>query len=181
MKIWSLNLKSFKCTNSIKISEKDYSYFNILKLNKNELVISSSEERFLKFYNSNNYTTISILNNINVSSSLDSMALLNDDVFCVYGSKGFYLIKISTHQMIKIITKVQEIKSMFQCFDKTILCSISTENIGLNHSFIKYKYENKDLIKVFEKNSGDDYYTIVETENGNVIVVGCECILKLFS
>ena len=109
------------------------------------------------------------------------MALLNDDVFCVYGSKGFYLIKILTHQIIKIITKIQEIQSMFQCFDKTILCSISTENIGLNHSFIKYKYENEDLIQVFEKNSGNDYYSIFETENGNIIVVGYECILKLFS
>ena len=181
MKIWTLKLKSFKCTNTIKISEKDDNVFNILKLNENELVISSSEDNFLKFYNSNNYKNISILNNIKVTSSLDNMALLNDDVFCVYGAKGFYLIKISTHQMIKNIMKDQEIKSMFQCFDKTILCSISTENIGINHSFIKYKYENEDLITVFEKNTGDYYDSIVENENGNIIVVGCEYILKLFS
>jgi WD40 repeat protein len=181
MKIWTLKLKSFKCTNTIKISEKDDNIFNILKLNENELVISSSEDNFLKFYNSNNYKNISILNNIKVTSSLDNMALLNDDVFCVYGSKGFYLIKISTHQMIKNIMKDQEIKSMFQCFDKNILCSISTENIGINHSFIKYKYENEDLITVFEKNTGDYYDSIVENENGNIIVVGCEYILKLFS
>ena len=81
MKIWTLKLKSFKCTNTIKISEKDDNVFNILKLNENELVISSSEDNFLKFYNSNNYKNISILNNIKVTSSLDNMALLNDELF----------------------------------------------------------------------------------------------------
>ena len=81
---------------------------------------------------------------------LEFICLLEEDILCVGGknSKGFYLIKISTHQLIKNILGPNIIYSINKCLDGSILCSIIDEN-G-NHSLIKYKYEKQILEKYFE-------------------------------
>ena len=47
------------------------------------------------------------------------MCLLENDLLCVGGnnSKGFYLIKISTHQLIKNIIGIKTIYSINECLD----------------------------------------------------------------
>ncbi len=51
------------------------------------------------------------------------MCLLDDDILCVRGnnSKGFYLIKISSHQIIKNIYGPKIINSIIQCLDGLFL------------------------------------------------------------
>ena len=79
------------------------------------------------------------------------MCLLENDVLCIGGenSKGFYLIKISTHQLIKNIIGPKYIYSINECLDGLFLCSIIDEK-G-NHSIVKYKYEEQNLKKIIEK------------------------------
>ena len=140
MKIWKLNNENkFECIKTITFQNSG-SYCNILRLNENEFVTSSYSDKCLKFWNSNDYSNIATLNNIETYYGFKRMCLLEDDLLCVggYNSKGFYLIKISTHQLIKNILGPKNIYSIIECLDGLFLCSIVDEN-G-NHSLIKYKY-----------------------------------------
>ena len=80
-----------------------------------------------------------------------NMCLLENVLLCIGGnnSKGFYLIKISTHQLIKNIIGPKTIYSINECLDDLFLCSIIDEK-G-NHSLVKYKYEEQDLKKLMKR------------------------------
>ena len=79
------------------------------------------------------------------------MCKLDDDILCIGGdnSTGFYIIKISTHQLIKNIIGPKCVYSIYECFDGLFLCSIINENV--NHAIAKYKYENENMNKIIEK------------------------------
>ena len=102
---------------------------NILRLNKNEFVTSSCSDKCIKFWNSNNYSNITTINNIETIWALKIMCLLEDDILCVGGtnSKGFYLIKISTNQIIKNILGPTMIFVINECLDGLFRCSIEDE------------------------------------------------------
>ena len=102
--------------------------------------------------------------------TLKTMCLLEDDILCVGGnnSKGFYLIKISTHQLIKNIIGPKIIYAINECLDGLFLCSIIDEK-G-NHCLVKYQYEERNLKKVFEKEKAHDnnIFSCVELNNGTI-------------
>ena len=110
------------------------------------------------------------------------MCLLENDLFCVGGinSKGFYLIKISTHQLIKNIIGPKRIYSINECLDGLFLCSIIDEK-G-NNCLVKYKYEEEDLKKVVEKEKAHDYYiySCVELNDGTIASGGEDNLIKLW-
>ena len=58
------------------------------------------------------------------------MCLLEDNILCVGGTnvKGFYLIEISTHQLIKNILGPERIISINECLYGLFLCSIIDDN-----------------------------------------------------
>ena len=160
MKIWKLNNKNiFENISSI-IFQKISSDCNILKLNENEFVTSSFKEELLKFWDSNKYSNISTIYSIESYWPYRMMCLLEDDILCVGGmnSKGFYLIKISCHQLIKTITGPKNIFSIYKCFDGLFLCTIIDEK-G-NNSIVKYKYKNLNLIK-FSEIKNEHYGNII--------------------
>ena len=107
---------------------------------------------------------------------------LDDDILCVGGinSKGFYLIKISNHQLIKNIIGPQEIFSIYKCNDGIILCSIKNEK-G-NCALIKYKYENKNMNKIIEKEKihEGDIFSCVELNDGIIASGGNDKLIKLW-
>ena len=180
MKIWKLN-NQFECFKTITFQNSD-SYCNILRLNENEFVTSSCSDKCLKFWNSNDYSNITTINNIETHWSLKTMCLLEDDLLCVGGnnSKGFYLIKISTHQLIKNIIGPKTIWSINECLDGLFLCSIIDEK-G-NHSLVKYKYEQQNLIKIAEKEKAHDnlIYSCVELNDGTIASGGEDKLIKLW-
>ena len=110
------------------------------------------------------------------------MCLLENDLLCIggYNSKGFYLIKISTHQLIKNIIGPKIIYSINECLDGLFLCSIIDEK-G-NNSLVKYKYEEQDLKKVAEKEKAHDNYILscVELNDGTIASGGSDCLIKLW-
>ena len=124
---------------------------NILKLNDNEFVTSSCTDTCIKFWNIYDYSLISTINNIEADWTLKTLCLLDDDILCIGGknSKGFYLVKISTHQIIKNIKGPKIIYSINECIDRLFLCSILDDKD--NNNLVKYKYDNINLIKVDEK------------------------------
>ena len=182
MKIWNINNNNkYECTNTINFQNSNNGC-NILKLNENEFVTSSYNDKCLKFWNSNNFTNISTINNIeSFSWPKRNLCKLNDDILCVGGtnSKGFYLIKISTHQLLTNITGPNYISSIYKCFDGLFLCSIYENN---NHSLVKYKYENQNLIKIIEKEKAHTsyIYTCIELNDEIIASGGSDNIIRLW-
>ncbi len=150
MKKWEYKNNKFECTKTITFQNSN-SWCNILKINENEFVISAREDKCLKFWNSNDYSNIATINNIETDWTLRRLCMIKEDILCVGGnnSKGFYLINITNHQLIKNILGPKIIYSIYECFDGLFLCSIINEN-G-NCAIVKYKYENEEMKKVIEK------------------------------
>ena len=182
MKIWKLNNENkFECFKTINFQNSE-SNCNILKLNENEFVTSSCDDKCIKFWNSNDYSNIATINNIETDFGFKNMCLLENDLLCVGGenSTGFYLIKISTHQLIKNIIGPKTIYSINECLDGLFLCSIIDEK-G-NNSLVKYKYEEQDLKKVIEKEKAHDkdILSYVELNDGIIASGGGDCLIKLW-
>ena len=110
------------------------------------------------------------------------MCKLDDDILCIGGknSKGFYLIKISNHQLIKNINGPKEIYSIYKCYDGLILCSIKNEKE--NCALIKYKYENENMNKIIEKEKIHEgrILTCVELNDRIVASGGDDKLIKLW-
>ncbi len=182
MKIWKLNNENkYECIKSI-IFQNQKSCCSILKLNEKEFITSSCEEKILKFWNSDDYSFIDNIKDIETFWGPQILCLINDDILCVGGknSKGFLLIKISTHQVIKNIIGIQSINSIFKCSDGLILCSIIDDK-G-NNNLVKYKYEGEDLKKIIEKVNAHDYEicSCIELENGIIASGGYDYLIKMW-
>ena len=181
MKKWELKNNKFECTKTITFQNSN-SYCNILKINENEFVTSSCDDKCLKFWNSNDYSNISTINNIENEWTFRTLCLIKEDILCVGGknSKGFYLINITNHQLIKNILSPQIIYSIYECNDGLFLCSIINEN-G-NNAIVKYKYENEDMKKVIEKEKihESDIYTCIELNDGTVVSGSDDKLIKLW-
>ena len=82
MKIWKLNNENkFECITTIYFQNSESSC-NILRLNENEFVTSSYEDKYIKFWNSNNYSNIATINNIESCWTWKNMCLLENDLLC---------------------------------------------------------------------------------------------------
>ena len=181
MKKWEIKNNKYECTKTINFQNTN-SECNILKLNENEFVTSANNDKCIKFWNSNDYSNISTINNIESNWTYRILCKLDDDILCIGGtnSKGFYLIKISNHQLIKNINGPQEIYSINICYDGLILCSIKNEK-G-NCALIKYKYENENMNKIIEKEKIHEgrILTCVELNDGIVASGGDDKLIKLW-
>ena len=107
-----------------------------------------------------------------------------DGLLCVGGnnSKGFYLINILNHQLIKNIIGPKDIYSIYECIDGLFLCSTINEN-G-NNAIAKYKYENGNMNKIIEKEKIHEgtIYTCIEFNEGKIVATGSEDkLIKLWS
>ena len=183
MKIWIENdEKQFKCISTI-LFQSEGSFCSILELNQNEFVTSSLKDKCIKFWNSNDFSYITAIYDIEIDCGFKRMCLLENDLLCVGGSKskGFYLIKISTHQLIDNILGPKEIISIIKCLDGFFLCSIEDEE-GKN-SLVKYKYDNLKLEKLFEKEKAHNgnIWSLLELNDGTIASAGADDVIKLWT
>ncbi len=185
MKIWKLNKdNTFEYILNV-IFQYYNSYCNIFKINEEQFVTSSCSDACLKFWNAKNYSNIETIKDISIEWTFYSICLIDNDLLCVGGndSKGFYLIKISSHQLIKNILGPKTIYSIKECVDGLFLCSIINEN-G-NYSLAKYEYdfENKNLKKVIEKENahGNNYiYSAIELNRKTIASCSGDNSIKLW-
>ena len=183
MKIWKLNNQNkYICIKSINI-QNQFSCCSILKLNDKEFVTSTSNEKVIKFWNCNDYSFITKINNFKTHWLTNFLWLINEDILYIGGIKntGFYLIIISLHQVIKNISGITQIFSIYKCLDGQILCSIVDEK-G-NNNLVKYKYEQENLIKVCEKQNAHkkEIYTCYELVDGTIVSGGKDKLIKLWT
>ena len=167
MKVWKLNNNNrYECINTITFQNSN-KFSNILKLNENEFVTYSVGDKCLKFWNSYNYSNISTINNIE-SNWKSPLCKVEDDILCV-GGKGFYLIKISTHQIIKNIMDSKRINSIYKCNDGLFLCLI----IENGYSLYKFKYNKQNFNTIIKREKafygGDIYSNCIELNNEMIV------------
>ena len=157
-------------------------YCNILKINENEFVTSSYGDKCISFWSSNDYSNIAKIENIETDWNFRRLCIIKDGLLCVGGSnsKGFYLINILSHQLIKNIIGPKDIYSIFECIDGLFLCAIQNEN-G-DYSIVKYKYENDDMKKIVEKEKAheNDIRTCFELDDGTVTSGDSDNLIKLW-
>ena len=181
MKIWIINdKKNYINILNIIFQYSNFSLCNILKLNDKEFVTSSNHEECIRFWNFNNYSYITTINNIlSFSYYFQNMCLLEDDLLCITGimSKGFYLIKISLHQIIKNIISPYNIISIIKSLNNIFLCSFFNE-FG-KFIIVKYKYEKETFKIIFEKEKGNTHFSIVELDNGKIAYIGNNNLIQL--
>ena len=182
LKVWNLNNNNlFQYITNIIFQESNDSYCNILNLQNNEFVVSSHKDKFIKFYDCIKYSFITCLNDIETDYGLN-MCLINKNILCVGGTnyKGFYLINISNHQIIKNILGNKTLFFINKCSDGMLLSSIVDENEW--NYICKYKYENGDLIKKYTKCRPHSFFVFscIELENGIFATGGWDKEIKLW-
>ena len=184
MKIWRLNNKNeFECNLTI-LFQTNNSYCNIYNLNKNEFITSSCDIESLIFWNSNNYSKITSIKNIKTTGdSLKNMCLLDNDVLCVgtNDSNGFYLIRITNHQIIQNVIGPKIIWSIIKCLDGSFVCSMVDEN-NID-SLVIYKYENYYLkkIKQMKTKYKKSIYSCVEIDEGLIAYGGYDRLIHFWN
>lgn len=162
MKLWKLNNeKKFENILTV-VFQKNNSNCNILKISNDEIVTSSCSDYCIKFWNSNNFSNLAKIENVSIGSTFNSMCLLDNNILCIAGtdSKGFYLINIFSHQLIKNIIGPKAIYSITKCIDGLYLCSIVDENNIYSLAKYEYDFEKRFLKKVVENKNAHDNYSI---------------------
>ena len=137
-----------------------------MKINENEFIISSYGDKCLKFWNSNDISNISIINNIETDWTLGTICIINEDILCI--------------QLIKNILGSKAIFCIYKCFDGLFLCSIINEN-G-NHFLLKYKFENQDMKKIVEREKilSNDINTCIKLNDKTVASSSKDKLIKLW-
>ncbi len=182
MKVWILKENNqFEFITNI-IFQNSESYCNIFKLNENEIATTSVGDKCIKFWNSHNYSNITTINDIETDFGFQTMCLVEKDLLCIGGtnSKGFYLIQISSHQVINIILGLKYIYSIYKCLNGDLLCAVIDEN--WNNTLVRYKYDGQNLEKIVEKENAhnSNIFSCVELNDGTIASGGSDKLIKLW-
>ena len=182
MQIWEknkLNNIYYNVTNVI--IQKTYSSCNILQISNNEIVTASRGDKILKFWDFE-FKNIFTLNNIETQWASGCICMLDIDILCVATSysNGFYLIQISTHQIINKINGPRFVYDIIKCIDDYFLAAVIGKDY--DNSIIKYKYENGNFIfmnQIVNIHEGS-IHTLVELENGLIVSGSNDRLLKIW-
>ena len=181
MRIWNLSKKNiYQCEKIIEFLNTNSSS-DALILNKKEFITTSYEDHFIKFWDLNNYTNINIFSNIETSYP-SALCLLTNKILCIGGvnSKGFYLINIETHVLIKNIIAFKGIYSVVKCIDNLFAFGVS--DLNNKNSIVKYKYENGDFKLMFIKECAHNssIWSIVELNDGTIVTGSADKTIKVW-
>ena len=159
MKIWDLS--TFQ---NIKTIENNCD--NILKLNENEFITSSSKNNCIKFWNKD-YQNALTINDLKINDFAQSMCLFEDNKLIAGGSYTLYLIDAKKHEFIKTFELDGLPLSVKKCLDGNILCTVFNGNRN-NHII---KYDIKNLNKIFEKKKAHNnpIFSCIQLNNGIIV------------
>ena len=164
MKVWDLN--TLKITKIIP-NKSD----RILKLNENEFVTSSLEDKCLKFWNLN-YENTKTINDIEVGDYGEPLCLYDEDTLLATGLSNFYSVDLKNYQISYKTEIIERFVSINKCLDGNLLCSAF--NFNENNHIFKFSFDKKNLTKIFEKRKTHKkpIYNCFEFNNGNIVSAG---------
>jgi len=177
MIVWEKKDKNYTNMKSIIIG---YSYdnSNILQINENKLVSSSSE--YIKFFDiKNNFNEIKTIDDISLNNFCNSMVMFNENILLIGGmdNYGIYLIDINNYQVISKLLPNSTIYSIIKLANGNILVGDSS------FSLIEYKYDNNNLIEVKSKLIEDSDIITGLIEINDQVIISCsyDCSIKFFA
>ena len=177
MIVWEKKDKNYTNMKSIIIG---YSYdnSNILQINENKLVSSSTE--YIKFFDiKNNFNEIKTIDGISSNNFCNSMVMFNENILLIGGmdNYGIYLIDINNYQVISTLLQNSTIYSIIKLANGNILVGDSS------FSLIEYKYDNNNLIEVKSKLIEDSDIITGLIEINDKVIISCsyDCSIKFFA
>ena len=175
IKIWSKKKKNnlYECETTILDNEKIYSIIEIPKLNE---FISSEGESIIKFYNMNTYNNVCSFNDMECSGWTYSLCIINNDYLSVGGNGIIYLIRLSTHNIIKSITTDNKIICIYKIRDDSILTG------DLYGKIRQWKFNYGDLIPIEDEVSAhrEKIPTIVQLIDGTIVTGSYDSKIKMW-
>jgi WD40 repeat protein len=175
MKIWEKKDNNYNNTKSIIIG---YSYdnSNILQINENKLVSSSTD--YITFFDiKNNFNEIKKIEDICSNSFCNSMTMFNENILIIGGlNSGIYLIDTNNYQVISELLQNDIFYSIIRLANGNIL-------VGAYSSLIEYKYDNNNFIELKSKyiEDSDTITSLIEINDEVIISCSFDSSIKFFA
>jgi WD40 repeat protein len=184
IKIWSKKINDknnyqynynlhYQCETTILDEEKIYSIIEIPNVNE---LITSEGESIIKFYDLNKYNVKKSFNDMECSGWTYSLCIINKDYLGIGGNCLIYIIRISTHTIIKIISTENKIICLYRVRDDSILTG------DLYGKIRQWKFNGSDLIPIKEEISAhkEKIPTIVQLIDGTIATGSYDSKIKLW-
>ncbi len=184
IKIWSKKINDknnyqynynlhYQCETTILDEEKIYSIIEIPNVNE---LITSEGESIIKFYDLNKYNVKKCFNDMECSGWTYSLCIINKDYLGIGGNCLIYIIRISTHTIIKIISTENKIICLYRVRDDSILTG------DLYGKIRQWKFNGSDLIPIKEEISAhkEKIPTIVQLIDGTIATGSYDSKIKLW-
>ena len=173
IKIWNNTKKGYQLILTLKTKEKIYS---ILELKKYNQFVCLESEKNINFFDSNNFTEIYSLKEMNVSGWTNSICLLNDNILAIGGKNKIIICNISKFEILHILDR--------EC--QVICIKKFSQNLILSGDVLGQIYQweliddNLHFIDKINNAHQNKIPSIVQFENGILVTCSNDNTIKIW-
>ena len=169
--------------NLLTIFNNNETITKITQISEKELLGLNYQKQILIFYNINTFEEITTIKNIKF---FNSICLINSDIFAINSNnKGIYLIKISTHEIIKHISNNSTFTYLFKAKNETIFTGeFFSDSFGEKYEIEQWEINDNgyDWMIISKKEFAHDYYisSIIELNDGSIVSASFDNSIKVW-
>ena len=169
--------------NLLTINNNNETITKITQISEKELLGLNYQKQILIFYNINTFEQITSIQNIKFYNSI---CLINSDIFAINSNnKGIYLIKISTHEVIKNISNNSTFTYLFKARNETIFTGeFFSDSFGEKYEIEQWEINDNglDWMIISKKEFVHDYYisSIIELNDGSIVSASFDNSVKVW-
>ena len=185
MKIFILENDIYTCIQSIDINYSLGDDSNLLFIkNHSEILTSSNEKKYIKFWNIKNINDIQLIARIsNIPCSIwpNSMTLIGGKLIIGTKNDGIFIINLKKNKIIcNVETDIEHICTVISLINGNLMIGGRDDE---GQSIIEYKFENDKLIKIKSKytEQTENIIDIITLNNGNVVTCSMDERIIFFS
>ena len=156
----------------------------IYQIKENEILGVNNDNETIVFYNIITFEKITSITKVNC---LNSICLINEDIFAINSYDfGFYLIKISSHEIIKKISNNSTFTYLFKANNGTIFSGeYFFDSFGERYEIEQWEIINDnicDWIVISKKENAHCYYinSIIELDDGSLVTSSFDNTVKVW-
>ncbi len=169
--------------NLLTINNNNEAITKITQISENEILGLNYQKQILIFYDINTFKEITSIKNIKFYNSI---CLINSDIFAINANnKGIYLIKISTHEVIKNISNNSTFTYLFKAKNETIFTGeFFSDSFGEKYEIEQWEINDNglDWMIISKKEFVHDYYisSIIELNDGSIVSASFDNSVKVW-
>ena len=169
--------------NLLTINNNNEAITKITQISENEILGLNYQKQILIFYDINTFKEITSIKNIKFYNSI---CLINSDTFAINANnKGIYLIKISTHEVIKNISNNSTFTYLFKAKNETIFTGeFFSDSFGEKYEIEQWEINDNgyDWMIISKKEFAHDYYisSIIELNDGSIVSASFDNSVKVW-